>query len=123
MPTRRISPSYFGVRMRMDAEQFYRTWAPPDALWSDWVAPALFVQIECGDVESDLGEADVSCLPERLPERAAVVLDLPGAEAVRLGVHLATTAGYRPVPLINASPGPLQDASEVCVVDMTELVH
>jgi len=34
-----------------------------------------------------------------------VVLDLPGAEAVRVGLELAR-ARYRPVPLYNAVPLP-----------------
>jgi hypothetical protein len=53
------------------------------------------------------GDADVSWAPETRSgeERTALVLDLPGAEGVAVGVALARR-GYRPVPLYNAHPGP-----------------
>jgi len=116
----------------MEAEQIYGVWAPPDALWSDWVAPALFAQIVCTEHETKLGEVDLSWFPKDLPERTAVVLDVPGAESFRLGAELAITRGFRPVPVINASPGPIDpqrivwtapSALDVCVVDMRGLVH
>ena len=40
-----------------------------------------------------------------IDEKVAVVLDLPGAEGVRVGLELAAR-GYRPVPLYNAVPLP-----------------
>jgi hypothetical protein len=62
-----------------------------------------------------------------------VVIDLPGAEGVRLGLALAER-GYRPVPLYNAVPGPVVAPQTVeadamtptrgpsVVVDMGEIV-
>jgi hypothetical protein len=126
--------------MQVEPEEIYLAWAPPGALWSNWVAPALFVQIACPQTdEGDKGDekADVSWFPSGLPERTAIILDLPGAKSIRRAVQLAVARGFRPVPVINASPGPsgLQpDASDlsiiaaqpsawdVCVVDMRELI-
>lgn len=99
-----------------DGAEMYRVWAPAGGVWSDWVAPALFAQI--APVEASGAGGDPGWFPGGLPARTAVVLDLPGAKSFRYGVELAETRGYRPVPVINASPGPW-DAS---VVDMRELV-
>ena len=65
---------------------------------------------------------------------SAVIIDLPGAESIRLAMVLATL-GYRPVPIINASPGPVglqvnllpQPANvsprSIVVLDMSSLVR
>lgn len=100
-------------------------WAPPGGLWSDWVAPALFAQISCSGVLSEPEDDDVSWFPNSLPPRIAIILDLPGPKSVRLGVQLAETRGFRPVPVINASPGPIDvpSAWDLCVVDMRDLVE
>ena len=61
--------------------------------------------------------------------RSALVLDLPGAEGVRLGLDLAAR-GYRPVPLYNAVPvssgEPLLDlmtGRPVAAVQVLPIVH
>lgn len=123
--------------MQVEPEEIYLTWAPPSALWSNWVAPALFVQIACPQTDEEDKEPNLSWFPSGLAKRIAVILDLPGAKSIRTAVQLAVTRGFRPVPIINASPGPTgprSDASDlsiiasppsawdVCVVDMRELI-
>jgi len=127
--------------MPMKPEEMYRVWAPEGALWSDWVAPALFAGLAGGDAETGAEAPDLAWFPAGLPERVAVILDLPGARAVRLAAQLAAVRGFRPVPVINASPGPNPLAApgeictlipgsqtearsryDACVVDMRELV-
>jgi hypothetical protein len=111
--------------MRVEGEEVYRVWAPAGSIWSDWVAPALFVQISCSSAEAPLVDDGVSWLPDGLAERVAIILDLPGAKSFRLGAQLAAIRGFRPVPVINASPGPTQFPLtwDVCVLDMRELVR
>jgi hypothetical protein len=108
----------------MQPEELYRIWAPAGGLWSDWVAPALFAHVEYAAADARPEDGDLSWFPASLPERIAVVADLPGAQSFRLGVRLAETRGFRPVPVINAAPGPSEFTSspDVCVVEMCDLV-
>jgi len=90
----------------MTKEEIFEMWAPPGARWSPWVKPVLFACMEHeplapASVPADL---DASWLPPA-EDNVALVLDLPGADGVRIGVALAAR-GYRPVPLYNAVPGP-----------------
>jgi hypothetical protein len=56
-------------------------------------------------------------------ERAALVLDLPGDEGVWLGLALAEL-GYRPVPLYNACPRPLEESwNPFCAVDVESILR
>lgn len=100
----------------MNREQIYDVWCPPSARWSPWVKPVLFsfmstwpgVLRVTADTEvlppaAEVPPAwDVTGLPQAR-ENVALVLDLPGGEAVRLGMTLVP-AGFRPVPLYNALP-------------------
>ena len=126
----------------MEAEEIYQVWAPSSSVWSGWVAPALFVQLSCpgSGTHLELEEVDLSWFPNNLAERIAIILDLPGAKSIRIATRLAVTRGLRPVPVINASPCPIDPASgssslsissaegapswpwDVCVVNMRDLV-
>src|SRR5947209_11848860 len=87
-------------------EIIYETWAPSAGLWSPWAKPVLFA---CMHIEPAPSAAlEVPTVPEWLPDasqRAVLVLDLPGDEGVKFGLA-AAQAGYQPVPLYNAVPGP-----------------
>lgn len=91
----------------MNKEECFAVWAPTDVVWARWAKPVLFTGL---DPLLRLPEPDLEdwSVPEasRLPARhdLAVVVDLPGLEAVRTGVALAGL-GYRPVPLFNATDG------------------
>ena len=91
----------------MKPEEVYLAWAPPDSIWSPWAIPVPFAQISCVSLDA-LQEVDTgNNLPGGLipaPD-LAVILDLPGDQAVRLSLALAAR-GFRPVPLIDGSPGP-----------------
>jgi hypothetical protein len=88
-------------------EDVYLAWAPPDSIWSPWAVPVPFAQIVCGGLEATQEMESVKGLAAGLtPEPdLAVILDLPGDQAVRLSLALASH-GFRPVPLIDGSPGP-----------------
>jgi hypothetical protein len=105
----------------VDGEQAYHVWAPSHSVWSKWVAPVLFAQITCPDMPANDEAADTSWLPAAMLHGTALILDLPGAKAFRIGLSIAAQRGFRPVPVINSSPGPL-DFPEACVIDMRELV-
>jgi hypothetical protein len=92
----------------MNREDIYEAWAPREARWSAWAKPVLFTKLTdaaapiAPEIPSEV--VDVSSITESA-SGAALVLDLPGTEAVKLGLAL-TRAGYRPVPLFNNVPGP-----------------
>jgi hypothetical protein len=121
---------------KMTGKELFEAWAPSDSTWSQWVSPALFSQIECTDGGTEASvDAPAPIWHERKPSpESAIVIDLPGADSIRLALVLAER-GYRPVPIINASPGPagLQlnflpqpvnvSPQSVVVLDMSALVR
>ena len=89
----------------MNQEEVFAVWAPPDSIWSLWVAPVLFAQTYWNILRSDpITPQPLTWLEQRTND-AALVVDLPFAESVEVGFALAAV-GIRPVPLYNASPGP-----------------
>jgi len=114
-------------------KELFEIWAPSNSVWSPWVSPALFAQIECvGDAEPTGSTLSSSVEEPSSSERGAIIVDMPGGEAVKLAMDLAGH-GYRPVPIINASPGPQQarvnlserpdDSASQSVLDMRSLVR
>lgn len=90
----------------MNKEEIFSVWAPVGSPWSNWAKPVLFAHMDTTltyvpQVESAM---DLSLFPSA-DGKTAVVLDLPGAEGVHLGMALAQQ-GFRPVPLYNAVPMP-----------------
>jgi hypothetical protein len=95
----------------MQREEVLDAWAPPSGAWSLWVHPVPFAQMSetILSAAAPTGPApwlglDVAWAPG-VDERSLLILDLPGAESVYVGVALAQR-GYRPVPLFNACTGP-----------------
>lgn len=115
---------------RWSGESIYSRWAPEGAAWSPWVKPVIFAEMRDLDapppIPREIDRADVSWAPEPTiekvsgddagyraaatrerapaPDRAAIVVDLPGAESAIVGLALARR-GYRPVPLYNGTSG------------------
>jgi hypothetical protein len=102
----------------MDADALFEAWAPTRGLWTPWAKPVLFANNEeMGDGSNLPGAAWVSDETVRTGEsresyratstssRTAVVVDLPGAESVAVGIALGSL-GFRPVPLYTALPSP-----------------
>lgn len=91
------------------AEELFAAWAPDASIWSEWAKPVLFVHMRTDEEQpaaENWGSLDVSWAPN-VDERSALVLDLPGPQAVATGVALARR-GYRPVPLFNGCPGTME---------------
>lgn len=120
----------------MTGKELFEIWAPNDSIWSRWVSPALFAQIDYANGEK-LAQADETEIPwheQKARPDTGVVIDLPGADSIRLALTLARR-GYRPVPIINASPGPIglqlnllpqparSKPSAIVVLDMSSLVR
>jgi hypothetical protein len=91
----------------MSLHDAYERWAPAASPWSAWAKPVLFA-VAGPPVMFESPPQPASAAEEwlgKLPADAAVVVELPGAAAVRLGLALAAR-GYQPVPLFNATTGP-----------------
>lgn len=98
--------------MQLSRERVFDLWAPAACPWSAWAKPVLFAYLPIFS-QAQLAEAQAetaSSAPWAPPAdgSCALVLDLPGALSVRLAEALVQR-GYRPVPLFNAVPGPLQE--------------
>jgi hypothetical protein len=97
----------------MTASELYGIWAPESSQWSRWVKPVIFAHF------SDTTQPITLVLP-RFDARpgipfitsAAYLIDLPGLESLNMGLFLAQH-GYRPIPVFNACPTPLESIPEV----------
>lgn len=106
----------------MTKEEAFESWAPPSSVWSQWVKPVLFASVEHDPLYLGLlpEEWDMAWAPG-CEERNALVLDLPGAQGVAMGLALAAR-GYRPIPLYNSVPGPTSVTTAVGMSALTSLV-
>jgi hypothetical protein len=91
----------------MSPEELYGIWAPTDSVWSAWVIPVPFAHLHCGDAATpaELPYFNLDWLPPGNSRDLAIVVDLPGAEAIYHGLALLGR-GFRPVPVLDGSPGP-----------------
>jgi len=119
----------------MTPEEIYRAWAPADSIWSAWAIPVPFAQIVClsPDGEEMRKRAEACEINLGNSEDLAIVVDLPGGDAIETGLGLAIR-GFRPVPAIDGSPGPLpivsgreieasEGVSRRVAVDMKEVLR
>jgi hypothetical protein len=92
--------------MTMNKEEIFSVWAPEGSPWSNWAKPVLFAHMDAALAVVTQAESavDVSSFPPA-DGKTVMVLDLPGAEGVQVGMALAQR-GFRPVPLYNAVPMP-----------------
>src|SRR5260370_29959174 len=96
----------------MNKEAIFESWAPRDGIWSLWARPVLFAQMP-GSVSRRT--YDVSWAPTA-SEHAVLVVDLPGAESVSMGLSLAER-GHRPGPLSNASTPPHESIDQPPIIE------
>ena len=113
---------YTYTRVALTPQQILRVWAPTQSPWSPWVKPVLFTQASDWLAFADLDDLMVTTAnvprasqassgslimggAKKKIGKVAVVVDLLGAEAVNLGLMLARTHGFRPVPLFNGCAG------------------
>ena len=80
----------------------YKIWAPDDAQWTAWAKPVLFMS-----TPQDVAETmEIPAINWFVPTGGtAVVVDLPGSDAVLEGLGLAKR-GFRPVPIYNGVHAP-----------------
>jgi hypothetical protein len=99
--------------MHTDKHAIFAAWAPLHSPWSRWAKPAVFAHIpaELEIPATTETTVEVSAYPESR-HRCAVVIDLPGPQAVATGLALARI-GYRPVPLFNSCPPSPDDAVQM----------
>lgn len=91
----------------MTNEDCFAIWAPEDAMWTEWAKPVTFVGAMLpspGDPPVEIPRITFPGLPESWTQ-SAIVVDLPGQEAVGMALALADR-GFRPVPLFNGTVGP-----------------
>ena len=123
----------------MTKEEVFLAWAPQDSIWSPWVLPVPFAQLNCLDFTHPAADEQVPSMPSWVTvgerEGQGYVVDIPGRDAMRFGILLASS-GIRPVPVIDGSPGAsdfyfsqnVESSTKSTwhpnvVVDMTELLR
>jgi hypothetical protein len=103
----------------MKPSELYKLWAPEDSIWSNWAKPVLFADktfIDGEPPESKQWQSLNIAWTPKPDSGTAIVLDLPGAEAVWYGMALSQQ-GFRPVPLYNGVRGPSLGGSALVSVD------
>ena len=114
----------------MNKEEIFAVWADERSVWSRWAKPVLFAHFyEAMEPQPlpEITEHPALAMPAR--KDTALVLDLPGATGVAVGVALARR-GCRPVALYNANPQPTwapatygPDGKRVAAVDVWPIMH
>lgn len=99
----------------ISGEDAFAVWAPDGVLWSEWAKPVAFVQFDAASAPDPIVDAAGS-IPIAPDHGMAVVVDLPGADAVHAGLALASL-GFRPVPLFNGTSGP------AAIIDVQPIVR
>jgi hypothetical protein len=87
------------------SEDCFTAWAPDHVTWSAWAKPVAFVQAADLNLSEPAADTPLPSIPIAVGADSAVVVDLPGAEAVSVGLALAER-GLRPIPLFNGTSGP-----------------
>lgn len=96
-------------------KDIYKVWAPEGCDWVDWVRPVPFVEMERYTKDYRIAAAPLP-VPGFLEENmrdSAILIDLPGADGVTMGIALAKK-GFRPIPIYN---GTLEQAGARAMVD------
>jgi len=102
----------------MTREDVFEAWAPAGGAWSNWAKPAPFAHLPRElPPDPDVPPPDLAWVPPP-NEGVALVVDLPGAASVHFGLALAA-AGYRPVPLFNACPPPVEPGQPAPAADVS----
>ena len=104
----------------MDRIQLFESWAPATSPWSPWAKPVLFAEMGAGP-PTNMAPTDAPKLDIRQDSHTAIVVDLPGANAVRTGLALAGD-GYRPVPLFNGTRGASLGPNPLALVDVEPII-
>lgn len=92
--------------MVASAQERFGIWAPDDSLWSPWAKPVAFLYADDMPPDDSYGpEPPIMPAAVTFNASVAIIVDLPGDEAVHMGVELAAH-GFRPVPLFNGTSGP-----------------
>jgi hypothetical protein len=99
----------------MSREAAYEMWRGKDHPWVSWVKLALFAQ--AWELMRSVEPPWIGLDTSWLPEKAAVIIDLPGESAVSLGLALGLR-GVRPVLAINACSAPDELVSMHAVLDI-----
>ncbi len=94
----------------MNAVELYSAWAPEGLPWSPWAKPVLFaderpVPAAAAEAWRTARERSRGRWTPPSTRDAALVLDLPGPDALALALD-CVAHGFRPVPLFNSCTGP-----------------
>ena len=93
----------------LSKDEIYRIWAAPEALWSRWVKPVLFAFMDTAfEAQPARTRPQMNWVPA--PGSTAIICDLPNEDGVIWGMQFARQ-GYRPIPLYNALPFPLNETN------------
>ena len=89
----------------LSREDAFAAWAPEGVSWSEWAKPIAFAQGEAFFEARTVEDSEIPDIPLTFDSSCAVIVELPGSDAVFAGLALAMR-GWRPVPLFNGTRGP-----------------
>lgn len=110
----------------MSAKAVQNVWSASNHPWSSWVKRPLFASLSGKEVvqakEGDVYRSELAPWVGKAPswlsgERVAVLIDLPGRDAIEMGLALGSH-GFRPVLSINATSSREEAIDMHSVLDM-----
>lgn len=105
----------------MTNKDIFKTWAPVNARWVDWVRPVPFVAIPHPIKAGKLPAITLPALDNWTHDSAtAIIVDFPGTQSVAAGMWLAQNYGYRPIPIYN---GTIEQRGARATSDNSSILH
>ena len=91
----------------MTDKEIYDIWAPKGKKWTDWVRPVPFLGMHEHSKKYAYSQSliPVTSFAGMDISDIAVIVDLPGADSVRVAISLAKE-GFRPIPIFNGTLEP-----------------
>lgn len=88
----------------MNIKDIYKSWAPDNKLWVDWVRPVPFIELKNKKTiteQLDFNLPIIRYIDESI-KNTAIILDIDGCDAIKEGIALIKY-GFRPIPIFNGT--------------------
>lgn len=88
----------------MDKIDIYKVWAPVNVIWSNWVRPVSFIELDIPKSRSEFIDYEIPSVNylKEIEDNTAIILDESGIDSIKEGIALSLL-GYRPIPIFNGT--------------------
>ena len=88
----------------MNKIDIYKIWAPTSLIWSSWVRPVPFIDLDIPKTSNVFIDYEIPSInySNELDDKTAIIIDESGPNSIKEGIALALK-GYQPIPLFNGT--------------------